>query len=64
MRAVLTIDYAIGLGGQYISSNSTNRYGIDTDYPNSEKDRGGKLFDKGTGFSPNIIYQVKLGWAL
>lgn len=63
-KSGLTVDYAVGLGGQYISSNSTNRQGTDTDYPNSEKDIGGKLFDKGAIFYPNIVYQVRLGWSL
>ena len=61
-KSGLTIDYAIGLGGQYISSSSTNRLGTDINYPNSEKEFGGKLFDKGAAFYPNIVYQVKLGW--
>lgn len=61
----LTIDYAVGLGGLFIASHSTNRIGADTDWPNSDKDYpSNKLFDKGTGFSPNLIYQVRLGWGL
>ncbi len=61
----LTVDYAVGLGGQFISSSSTNRLGADTNWPNSQNENlSNKLFDKGTGFSPNIIYQVRLGWGL
>ena len=63
-KSGLTVDYAVGLGGQYISSSSTNRQGTDANYPNSEKDFGGKLFDKGTSFYPSIVYQVRLGWNL
>ncbi|MEO0075894.1 MAG: hypothetical protein ABIK31_07345 [candidate division WOR-3 bacterium] len=61
----LTVDYSVGLGGQFISSSSSNRIGTDTNWPNSEKEYlSNKLFDKGTGFSPNFIYQVRLGWGL
>ena len=61
----LTVDYTVGLGGLFIASHSTNRIGADTDWPNSDKDYpSNKLFDKGTGFSPNVIYQVRLGWEL
>jgi hypothetical protein len=60
----LTIDYGVGLGVQYISSSSKNRIGNDFSWPNSERDHGNKLFDKGTGIAPNFLYQVRLGWAL
>lgn len=64
-RSGLTIDYSVGLGGQYISSSSTNRIGTDTDWPNSEKDYfSNRLFDKGKGFSPSFIYQLRFGWRL
>jgi len=56
----LTVDYSVGLGGQYISSDSSNKLGT-----NNDKDLPwNKLFDSGTGFYPNIIYQVRLGWGL
>lgn len=59
----LVIDYAVGLGGQFISSSSKNRMGTDNDYPNSDIDfPWNKLFDKGSGLYPNIIYQLRLGW--
>ena len=59
-----TIDYAVGLGAQYVSSSSKNRIGTDNDWPNSEKDiYGKKLFDHGDGIYPSFVYQVKLGWA-
>jgi hypothetical protein len=55
----LTIDYAIGLGAQYISSSSTNRI-----EPNSDMDfPWKKMFDSGVGIYPSFIYQLKLGWA-
>jgi hypothetical protein len=63
-KSGLTVDFAVGLGGQYISSSPTKRQGTETDYPNSDKDFGGKLFDKGTSFYPNIVYQLRLGWSL
>ncbi|MCZ2129846.1 MAG: hypothetical protein LC109_06215 [Bacteroidia bacterium] len=59
----LTVDYTVGLGGLYISSSSKNRLGEDTGWPQQEKDfPSNKLFDKGTGFAPNVVYQVRLGW--
>jgi hypothetical protein len=59
-----TIDHAVGLGAQYISSSSKNRMGNDTDWPNSERDiYGKKMFDNGSGIYPSFIYQIKLGWA-
>ena len=61
----LTVDYAVGLGGQYISSSSKNRLGADTGWPGQQKDYpSNKLFDKGTGFSLNVLYQVRLGWGI
>lgn len=59
-----TVDYAVGLGAQYISSSSRNRMGNDQDWPNSENDiPWKKLFDKGAGIYPRFVYQLKLGWA-
>lgn len=59
-----TFDYAIGLGGKYISSNSINRIGKDDGWPKNEKDiPWNKLFDNGAGFFPNFIYQIKVGWS-
>jgi hypothetical protein len=54
----LVIDYAIGLGGQYISSNSNNSNNTnnDNDIP------WNKIFDSGSGFYPKVIYQVRIGW--
>ena len=63
-KSGLTVDYSIGFGGQFVSSHSTNRIGTDTNWPNSEKEYPNKLFDSGTALVPNIIYQVRLGWAL
>lgn len=61
----LTIDYGVGLGVRFISSHSTNRFGNDTDWPNSERDHAGnKLFDKGSAIAPGVIYHVRIGWAL
>lgn len=60
----LTINYGVGLGIQYISSSSKNRLGNDFSWPNSERDYGNKLFDKGTGIAPSFVYHVRLGWAL
>jgi hypothetical protein len=61
----LTIDFSVGIGGLYIASHSTNRIGEDTDWPNSQKDfPSKKLFDEGTGFSPNILYHFRIGWGL
>jgi hypothetical protein len=56
----LTVDYSVGLGGQYISSGSNNKLGTD-----NEKDMPwNKLFDSGSGFYPNLIYQLRLGWGI
>ncbi|MBA3663029.1 MAG: DUF3575 domain-containing protein [Bacteroidetes bacterium] len=61
----LTVDYSVGLGAAFISSNSKNRLGSDTDWPHSEQDFPmTKLFDKGTCFYPNVLYQLRLGWGL
>lgn len=60
----LTVDYAVGIGAQYISSSSKNRIGTDKSWPNSENDfPWEKLFDHGDGIYPNFIYQLKFGWA-
>jgi hypothetical protein len=59
----LTIDYSVGLGGQYISSSAKNRAGNDSAWPNSQEDFPNKLFDHGSKIYPNIVYQVKFGWA-
>jgi len=60
----LTVDYALGLGAQYISSNSKNRLGSERGWPGSENDiPWKKLFDNGAGIYPAFNYQLKLGWA-
>jgi len=60
----LTLDYAIGLGAKYINSSSTNS-GTNSSWPNKEKDiPWNKLFNSGSGFYPNIIYQFKIGWQI
>ena len=55
----LVFDYAVGFGFQYITSSSNSRSGT----PDSDTEFFGKTFDSGSGFYPNILYQVKLGWA-
>jgi len=61
-KSGLTLDYAIGLGAKYINSNSSNS-GENSSWPNNEKDiPWNKLFNKGAGLYPNIIYQFKIGW--
>lgn len=58
----LTIDHAIGLGGQYISSISMNKLGLVNTYTNAQTELGGrKLFDKGSSLYPSILYQVCFG---
>ncbi|MBN4066034.1 hypothetical protein JYT51_01720 [Candidatus Amoebophilus asiaticus] len=59
-KSGLTVDYAIGLGGQYISSSSTNRQGTDTNYPNSEKELGASYLTKGQSFIPTSF--TKYDW--
>ncbi|OFY70016.1 MAG: hypothetical protein A3G23_01165 [Bacteroidetes bacterium RIFCSPLOWO2_12_FULL_37_12] len=56
----LVVDYCVGLGGQYIYSNVSDKLAInnDKDFP------WNKYFDKGAGLYPNLIYQVRLGWGL
>jgi len=62
-KSGLTIDHSIGIGGLYLSSHSTNRIG--SDYDRHDQDfPSKKLFDKGVGFAPNIIYHIGLGWGL
>lgn len=56
----LTVDYSVGFGGQYISSNSGNKLGTNQNNDIPWK----KLFDSGAGLYPDIIYQVRLGWGL
>ena len=58
----LVVDYSVGIGGQFVSSHSTNRLGDDTQYPNDEKEWIGKLFDHGSGWYPTLSYQMSLGW--
>jgi hypothetical protein len=61
----LTVDYSVGLGGQFIQSSSKNRIGTGTNWPYSEKEIfSNKLFDKGTAFSPSFVYQMRVGWAI
>lgn len=61
----LSIDYAIGIGIQYISSTSGNKQATEQGWPYSEKDiPWKKLFDSGAGIYPHFIYKVKLGWSL
>lgn len=61
----LTVDYAIGIGAQYISSYSVNRLGLDTDWPEQQREIfTNKLFDKGAGVYPSFIYEVLIGWGL
>lgn len=63
-RHGLTVDYSVGLGGQFISSFSSNRLGQDINWPNSEREIiSNKLFDHGTAISPSFVYRVRLGWA-
>jgi hypothetical protein len=58
------VDYAVGLGIQLVSSSSSNRIGGDQNYPNSSLDWPmDKYFDYGTGIGPNLLYQVRLGYA-
>ncbi|MGD0711359.1 MAG: hypothetical protein ABR968_09275 [Bacteroidales bacterium] len=60
----LTIDYSVGLGVQRINSTSTNSIQTDNSWPSNEKDfPWNKLFDKGVGIYPNLVYQFKLGWS-
>jgi hypothetical protein len=59
-----TLDYAVGFGFLYINSQYRNRQGTDQDYPNSTKEWPmDKYFDYGTGISPNLLYQLRMGWA-
>ncbi len=54
----LVIDYSVGLGGQYISSNSKDKLGsnTDNDWP------WNKNYDEGSGIFPSFVYQVRIGW--
>ncbi|MDQ3046899.1 MAG: DUF3575 domain-containing protein [Bacteroidota bacterium] len=49
----LTIDYAVGLGAQYIKTDESNKISMHED-PMDQMER----------IYPKLIYQVKLGWAL
>jgi hypothetical protein len=61
----LTIDYAVGIGALFIASHSANRIGAGADRTNGDRDYpSNKLFNQGTGFSPNGVYQIRLGWSL
>lgn len=62
-RHGLTVDYAVGLGGQFISSFSINRLGPDNNWPNSEREISNKFFDHGNAMVPTFVYRVRLGWA-
>ncbi len=61
-RYGLTIDCSFGAGIKYLTSNSRN-YIQGSSWPNSDKDfPWNKLFDKGSGLYPDIVYQLRLGW--
>ncbi|MBI4648789.1 MAG: hypothetical protein HY738_19920 [Bacteroidia bacterium] len=62
------LDQAIGLGIQYISSYSNNKFGND-----DSNDRYNipvifnemnKKFDSGSDFFPNFVYTLKIGWLI
>ena len=53
----LVVDYAVGFGIEYVSSNANNKFGNNGTYeifPN-------KLFDSGDGFFPSFVYQLRIG---
>lgn len=63
-RSGLVVDFAIGLGAQYISSYSINRIANYTGFAGFQNEwLWPKLFDTGAGLYPSILYQLKLGWA-
>lgn len=64
-KSGITVDYAVGLGIQFVNSHSRNRLGSDQDYPNSTKDYPmDKYFDYGFGIAPNLLYQIRIGFGL
>jgi hypothetical protein len=54
----ITVDYAVGLGGQYISSSSDDVIGRH----NGNDIPWNKPFDRGCKLYPSFIYQVRVGW--
>lgn len=59
----LTIDYAVGLGAQFISSTTSNPLRDETVWPAMQTEfPWGKLFDRGAGLYPKLAYQLRLGW--
>lgn len=57
----LIIDYSIGFGAQYISSNSKDKIGDATVNPDRDFPWR-KSFDNGSGLYPHFCYQLKVGW--
>lgn len=51
----LIVDFAIGIGGRYIFGNPSNEY-------YSNQNFWGMLFNPQDGFSPNTVFQFRLGW--
>lgn len=62
-RRGLTIDYAVGVGIQYIDSHSNNLINSDSYWFDTQKDfPWNKQFSKGSGIFPDITYQIRIGW--
>lgn len=55
-----TIDFAVGFGGQFVSSFSKNKLARNDDFDFYAN----KRFDSGEAFAPSIVYQFRLGWAI
>lgn len=60
-KSGFTIDYAVGFGAKHISSEAIGL--INSQNLSYSKDLGGKPFDEGEKTVPNVMYQVKIGWA-
>jgi len=60
----ITVDYAVGFGLLYVTSRSKNKLENNPNTSNSYKDWPmNKDFDSGSGFCPNVLYQLRLGYA-
>lgn len=55
-----TIDHAVGVGGQYISSHSDF---TGEDFVTQHTFPWGRPFENGKGFYPSLLYEVNIGWS-
>lgn len=58
----VNIDYAVGIGAQFIYSESVGKSPLGTVWSESQGEYGQKAFDEGFLIRPSFVYQVKIGF--